>query len=74
MECKGRRNISISPFPVPDLIETLWNVKYFSAIGRAISSSDLIETLWNVKAPVAADAPPDVPDLIETLWNVKMYV
>ena len=56
----------------PDLIETLWNVKYlaFEYHGRTIR--DLIETLWNVKTINAnKKISHSINDLIETLWNVK---
>ena len=32
-----------------DLIDTLWNVKYFFMRSLLISVFDLIDTLWNVK-------------------------
>ena len=48
MECKARNILRIFR-TLPDLIDTLWNVKsaFLSALSK--SARDLIDTLWNVK-------------------------
>ena len=32
-----------------ELIDTLWNVKYFADSAESDSENELIDTLWNVK-------------------------
>ena len=34
---------------IPDLIDTLWNVKAIINEGAFVDNWDLIDTLWNVK-------------------------
>ena len=56
---------------LPDLIETLWNVKSFVTPTLFFAVPDLIETLWNVKTLSNVATTSSSKDLIETLWNVK---
>ena len=35
-----------------DLIDTLWNVKEITAVGKLLAKHDLIDTLWNVKEDI----------------------
>ena len=49
VECKAEQTLRNQQARVPDLIETLWNVKGFIIINLWEKSVDLIETLWNVK-------------------------
>ena len=54
-----------------ELIDTLWNVNYFSPLQSAIVVIELIDTLWNVNALVIEDEPNEYFELIDTLWNVN---
>ena len=54
-----------------DLIDTLWNVKFFFSKTNRKLPPDLIDTLWNVKAVRARPFIHLAFDLIDTLWNVK---
>ena len=73
VECKGYCFSGFTAFPLPDLIDTLWNVKVsyvdfrLSAVPRfnryiveCKGGWVFIETFWRF-------------DLIDTLWNVKVY-
>ena len=48
MECKALYSCSFSS-PVLDLIDTLWNVKFYLEEVLPGDTFDLIDTLWNVK-------------------------
>ena len=50
VECKGT-NCGGEIARKADLIETLWNVKFFADLASSARAFDLIETLWNVKFP-----------------------
>ena len=53
------------------LIETLWNVNYFTVYILWDQWDVLIETLWNVNEDEKARVCDDANVLIETLWNVN---
>ena len=53
MECKDQWGVWCTAWARWDLIETLWNVKFYYDYQNAITSMDLIETLWNVKKSLA---------------------
>ena len=73
MECKALMKRMFFFLFMPDLIETLWNVKSFVFLKIFRKLLDLIETLWNVKDDWPPVTSRDHKDLIETLWNVKYH-
>ena len=53
------------------LIETYWNVKYYTDKEAAKTAQVLIETYWNVKERCRFSMHRQTVVLIETYWNVK---
>ena len=53
VECKALMKRMFFFLFMPDLIETLWNVKSFVFLKIFRKLLDLIETLWNVKKSLA---------------------
>ena len=53
------------------LIETYWNVKFYSLMQSAPGCKVLIETYWNVKSVSPSRFCASEIVLIETYWNVK---
>ena len=56
---------------IPDLIETLWNVKDMSCRTRSPESRGFNRDIVECKGGCVGERVASDFDLIETLWNVK---